>query len=137
MLHRTLTAVALAVAITSIAAPAPAATTYQSVTLTVPVTIDSMPLGTTAKVSCSTPTVGAPTSYVEAVVPVQTVGGFVVYHGPPIVLVLKPNSGGPPGGPNTPNLVTGAYIGCEVSWSPSSPTDPAKSKYSTYSVQLQ
>jgi hypothetical protein len=136
MLCRFLTSIALAVAIVSIAAPAPAATTYQTVTLNVPVTIDAMPLGTTASVVCYTPTNGAPSSYSQTAIPVQTQNGFVVYHGAPIVVVLKNSSGGPPGGPNTPNLVTGAYIGCEVDWSPKGPTDPAKSTYKTYSVQL-
>jgi hypothetical protein len=127
-----LTAVILLLA----AVPAPAATTYQTVTLTVPVTMDLMPAGTTAYVACYTPTVGAPTSYAQTPVPVQTLNGFVVYHGASIIVVLKNGQGGPPGS-SGPSLVTGAYISCELDWSPSSPTDPTKSTSKSYSVQLQ
>jgi hypothetical protein len=129
-------AAAIGSSLSALAAPAPAATTYQTVTMSVPVSIDSMPIGTTASVACYTPTVGAATSYAQVPIPVQTLNGFVVYHGAPIVVTLKNGQGGPPGSSGL-SLVSGASIGCEIDWSPSSPTDPAKSTYKTFSVQLQ
>jgi len=137
MLRRPFVAAVFALAFAGLSVPAPAATTYDTVTLNVPVTVDAMPIGTTANIACYTPTVGAPTSWTQVPVPVQTQNGFVVYHGPPIVVVLKTNSGGPPGGPTTPNLVSGAYIQCQINWSPSTPAETVKDKYKTYSVQLQ
>jgi hypothetical protein len=138
MLRRSLTTCAFALALAVIAAPATAATTYQTVTLTVPVTIDQMPLGTTAYVACYTPTVGSATSYAQTNVPVETQNGFVVYHGPAIVVVLKNGqTGNGVAGSTGTSLVSGANIGCALKWSPGSPTDSTKSTYTTYSVQLQ
>jgi hypothetical protein len=139
MLRRSLTIFASALALTAIAAPAPAATTYQTVTLTVPVTIASMPIGTTANVSCfagqfTGQVVTLPNYFAMTIVPVTTQPGtgFVSYSGPPIVVVLKP----PPGAQSA--MVTGVQVRCQVNLSPNTtPINPTRSTRDTSPVTLQ
>jgi hypothetical protein len=131
MSRRSLTAVALTLMLSAVAAPAPAATTYQNVKLTVPVSADSMPIGTIVTILCNATT---PTGVVSGQVdlPLQTQNGFGVYHGPPILVVIQQ-----PAGSGKPSLVTGTKVTCGLLWSPQSNSDPTKSLISTSAVTLQ
>jgi hypothetical protein len=138
MLRLSLTTLAFAIALTAIATSASAASTYESVTLRVPVSVASMPIGTTVQVTCWAGPAGhspdSPNGFagyqVQATVPVQTVNGFVVYNGPPLVVVLRAPAG------EQSAMVTGATVWCWVIPTPRSGVDPKKSIGSTSAVNL-
>ncbi len=110
LLSTTSLAVSLVIAV---AAPTLAAT-YDSVTFTVPVTIDLFPANANGNTSVQCNQVNDNNGFMAIVartfIPMQKdKNGYTFYHGPPIAVQYKLGAN-----PNAPTLVSGMHLGCSL-----------------------